>query len=251
MPQAAAAKALTWLYVILLPLCLGIYTSCQGQQQKQQATGEYTYQKPSSGGTGKVYLGREIAAMISPAGGAWLARETREEEDHALQAIANMELRPNSVVADIGAGVGFYTLQIAPKVPEGKVYAVEVQDAFVKTLQDRKQELGLTNMEVVKGGTKTTNLPANSLDLAFMVDVYHELEYPREVLQDIYRALKPDGILLLLEYRAEDPDLNVKELHKMSAAQVKKELEANGFILYRQGNFLPRQHFIMFRKAAK
>ncbi|WP_266204573.1 class I SAM-dependent methyltransferase [Pontibacter kalidii] len=245
----ATAKLISGLYFILLLLCLSACNSCQAQEQKQVSANGYTYKTPDRGGIGKVYMGREIAGIISPAGGAWLERESRQEEDQVDLAIENMELRPNSVVADIGAGVGYYTFRVAPKVPEGKVYAVEVQDEFVAAIRKRKAELGLTNVEVVKGGSQTVNLPDNSLDLAFMVDVYHELEYPQEVLQAIRRALKPDGELLLLEYRAEDPDVRVKELHKMSVRQITKELGANGFELQRQEDFLPRQHFLVFRKA--
>jgi predicted methyltransferase len=116
-------------------------------------------------------------------------------------------------------------------------------------LKEKQQALGLMNVEVVKGESKTLSLPENSLDLVFMVDVYHELEFPREMLQAIHKALKPDGKLLLLEYKAEDPDVQIRELHKMTAAQVKKELSANGFRLHRQEDFLPIQHFLLFEKA--
>ncbi|WP_276497483.1 class I SAM-dependent methyltransferase [Pontibacter litorisediminis] len=248
----ATAKRVYGLYLILLTLCLSACHSCQAQQQEKQQTVKdngYTYKTPGRGGIGKVYMGREIAGIISPAGGAWLERETREEQDKASLAIENMPLRPNSVVADIGAGVGYYTFRVAPKVPEGKVYAVEVQEEFVNALKKRAAERGVENVEVVKGGSQAINVPDSSLDLAFMVDVYHELEYPKEMLQAIHRALKPDGLLLLLEYRAEDPEVQVKELHKMTAEQVNKELSANGFVLHRQGEFLPRQHFLVFRKA--
>jgi precorrin-6B methylase 2 len=247
----ATAKRVSGLYFILLSLCLSACNACQAQEQKQVAADGYTYKTPGRGGIGKVYLGREIAGIISPAGGAWLERESREEQDKASVAVANMGLRPNSVVADIGAGVGYYTFRVAPKVPNGKVYAIDVQEEFVAALKERAAARGLTNVKVVKGGSQRINLPENLLDLAFMVDVYHELEYPQEMLQDIYRALKPEGELLLLEYRAEDPDVQVKELHKMSVEQITKELGANGFELHRQEDFLPRQHFLVFRKAAK
>ncbi|GAA4424354.1 class I SAM-dependent methyltransferase [Pontibacter saemangeumensis] len=194
-------------------------------------------------------MGREIARVIGTGGGSWLDRSTRLEEENSLRAIDNMLLNPQSVVADIGAGTGFYTFKIAEKVPKGKIYAVELQDAFVSELKKRRQELGLRNVEVVKGGEKNINVPDASLDLAFMVDVYHELEYPQEMLQAIYRALKPDGKLLLLEYRAEDPNLSIRELHKMTVEQVTKELEANGFKLFRREDFLPIQHFLMFEKT--
>ncbi|MFD2247159.1 class I SAM-dependent methyltransferase [Pontibacter ruber] len=236
------------LYVMLLVLALSSCNSCQAQQE-QTATRGYTTKKPQNGGTGKVYMGREIAAIMTATGGSWLDRDSRQEEENSLLAIENMPLQPNSVVADIGAGTGFYTFRIAPKVLDGKVYAVEVQDRFLSSLKERQQKLGLANVEVVKGGNQSINLPDSSLDLAFMVDVYHELEYPQEMLQAIHKALKPGGKLLLLEYRAEDPDVRIRELHKMSAEQIRKELEANGFRLYKQEDFLPIQHFMLFEKT--
>ena len=233
--------------LVLLLLLLTGATACHAQTEQKEKT-VYTSKRPGPGGTGKVYMGREIARVIGTGGGGWLDRNTRQEEENSLRAIDSMLLQPQSVVADIGAGTGFYTFRVAERVPEGKVYAVELQDAFVGTLKKRKQELDAANVEVVKGGTKSINVPDASLDLAFMVDVYHELEYPQEMLQAIHKALKPDGKLLLLEYKAEDPKVSIRELHKMTAAQVRKELEANGFRLYKQGDFLPIQHFLMFEK---
>lgn len=241
-----------WLVVLLLALPLSGCHSCQAQQtqQPQAAVGDgYTYRQPAPGGTGKVYMGREIAAIMSATGGNWLDRDTRQEEENSPRTIGNMDLKPSSIVADIGAGTGFYTFQIAPKVPEGKVYAVEVQDRFVKALKERQEKEGAENVIVVKGDSQQINLPDSSLDIALMVDVYHELAYPVELLQAIHQALKPDGRLLLLEYKAEDPNVRIRALHKMSAAQIKKELEANGFRLQRQEDFLPLQHFMLFEKV--
>ncbi|MFA1771680.1 class I SAM-dependent methyltransferase [Rufibacter glacialis] len=211
-------------------------------------TGNYTYKYPHPDGTGKVYLGREIAHVMSASGAAWLERDTRQEEENVALALSHLELAPSSVVADVGAGTGYYTFRIAPKVPQGKVYAVEVQDEFVSILKSRAQELGLANVTVVKGSALSPNLPAASVDVAIMVDVYHELEYPQEMLRALHQALKPTGKLLLLEFRAEDPSVPIKELHKMSIAQVDKELAANGFTLSRQENFLPIQHFLLYEK---
>ncbi|GAB3204324.1 ubiquinone/menaquinone biosynthesis C-methylase UbiE [Pontibacter aydingkolensis] len=235
------------LFPLLMVLWLSTCTSCHAQKEKN-IDKVYATKAPGPGGTGKVYMGREIARVIGTGGGNWLERSTRQEDENSLLAIDNMMLKPQSVVADIGAGTGFYTFRVAERVPQGKVYAVELQDAFIATLKERKQELGLNNVEVVKGGTQSINVPDATLDLAFMVDVYHELEYPQEMLQAIHKALKPGGKLVLLEYRAEDPKVAIRELHKMSAAQVKKELEANGFKLHKQVDALPIQHFLMFEK---
>ena len=234
------------MFGLLLALSLTACNSCQAQQQKEV----YTTKEPHRDGIGKVYMGREIADVMGASGGAWLERDTRQKEENVSKAIRSMELLPYSVVADIGAGTGYYTFRMAGKVPEGKVYAVELQDAFISALKEKKHELGLQNVEVVKGASQAVNLPDNSLDLAIMVDVYHELEYPQEMLQALHKALKPNGKLLLLEYRAEDPLVPIKELHKMSVNQVNKELSANGFELYQQKDFLPMQHFLLYQKAA-
>lgn len=160
-----------------------------------------------------------------------------------------MPLAASSVVADIGAGTGYYTFRIAKKVPQGKVYAVELQDEFITYLNQKKKETGQQNVQVIKGTATSPNLPDASVDLAFMVDVYHELLYPHEVLQALRKALKPGGKLLLLEYRAEDPKIEIKELHKMSVAQANKELAANGFKLAQRNELLPIQHFLLYQKV--
>lgn len=208
----------------------------------------YTYKTPHPDGTGKVYQGREIAHVMSAGGAGWLERSTRQQEEDADAAIAALPLKPASVVADVGAGTGYYTFRTARRVPQGLVYAVEVQDEFVASLQARAKKEGVQNVSVVKGGERSPNLPDASVDLAIMVDVYHELAYPREMLQALHKALKPTGQLLLLEYRAEDASIPIKELHKLSVAQAKKELSANGFVLAEKKDFLPIQHYLLFRK---
>jgi ubiquinone/menaquinone biosynthesis C-methylase UbiE len=210
----------------------------------------YSYRQRSDGGIGKIYVTREIAQVMGSDGVAWLDRKDREKEENSNLAIDKMELSPTSTVADIGAGTGYYTFKIAQRVPGGKVYAVEIQDQMISYLNERKTELGATNVEVIKGDVKSPHLPDSSIDLAIMVDVYHELEYPKEMLQYINKALKSNGKILLLEYRAEDPKIPIKALHKMSVAQVNKEMAANGFKLYYDGEFLPIQHFLLYQKSA-
>ena len=208
----------------------------------------YTYKTPHPDGTGKVYMGREIAHVMSASGAGWLERSTRQQEEDAEAAIAALPLTPGSVVADIGAGSGYYTFRMARRVPEGRVYAVEVQDEFIASLQARAEREGASNVTVVRGNEQGPNLPDSSIDLAIMVDVYHELAYPREMLAAVCKALRPNGQLLLLEYRAEDPAIPIKALHKLSVAQAQKELAASGFVLARNRQFLPIQHYLLFRK---
>ncbi|MEP6949334.1 MAG: class I SAM-dependent methyltransferase [Ginsengibacter sp.] len=208
----------------------------------------YTYRQHSEGGIGKIYVTREIAQIMGSDGAAWLDRKDREKEENSNLAIDKMNLLPTSSVADIGAGTGYYTFKIAQRVPQGKVYAVEIQDEMIRYLNERKNELGSSNVEVIKGDSKSPHLPDSSIDLAIMIDVYHELEYPKEMLQYINKALKKNGKILLLEYRAEDPNIPIKPLHKMAVAQVNKEMAANGFKLYYDGEFLPIQHFLLYQK---
>lgn len=214
----------------------------------QPNTNVYSYKTASRGGTGKIYMGREIAQVMSFDGVDWLERNSRTQEENTNLAIAKLPLNKNSIVADIGAGSGFYTYRMASKVPNGKVYAIEIQDDAIAYLQKKNKELNVSNVTVVKGAEQNLNLSPASLDLAIMVDVYHELLYPMEYLQSIKQALKPGGKLLLLEYKAEEPGVEIKKEHKMSVAQVKKELKANGFKMVQNGQFLPLQHFLVFQK---
>jgi ubiquinone/menaquinone biosynthesis C-methylase UbiE len=217
-------------------------------QQGANSAGNYTFKTPDRDGTGKVYMGREISKVMNFMGMSWLERSTRNQEENTDLAIKKLPIDEASVVADIGAGSGFYTFRIAKRVPKGKVYAVEIQDSAIKYLKEKSEELGFDNVITVKGSEKSPQLPENSIDLAIMVDVYHELLYPHEVLQEIKKSLKPDGKLLLIEYRGEDPEVYIKPLHKMTVAQVTKELTANGFKMVQNGQFMNIQHFLVFEK---
>ncbi len=233
-----------------LPLFLGCSSSSSQQKNTTDTTADtsvYGAMTATYDGIGKTYYGREIAHVMGFGGASWLERDERQEEENTALAISKLPIGPNSVVADIGAGTGYYTFRIAPKVPQGKVYAVDVQDESVQFLQKKAQQLGLKNVEVDKGSAQSPNLPDNSVDLAVMVDVYHELEFPHEMLQALRKALKPNGKILLLEYRAEDPTIPIKKLHKISVAQASKEMKANGFKLVQQGDFLPIQHFLVYQ----
>jgi len=208
----------------------------------------YTHKTASDGGTGKFYYGREIARIMDFGGSPWLERNTRQIEENSNLAISKLPVTNESVVADIGAGTGYYTFKIYNRVPQGKVYAEEIQDDAVTYLKNKAGQLNAMNVIVVKGTERSPKLPENSIDLALMVDVYHELSYPHEMLQSLRHSLKPKGKLLLLEYRAEDPKVDIKPLHKMSVQQVNKELSANGFHLTQDGEFLPIQHFLLYEK---
>jgi len=236
-------------FIAIVICCAQCLTFQNTIAQKTLSDSLYSYGTASPGGTGKFYLGREIAHVMGASNAEWLDRSSRPQEEHTQLAIDKIEIPENGVIADIGAGTGYYTFKLAPKVPNGKVYAVEIQDEMIAALNERKKKLNNTNVEVIKGSVTSPNLPANAIDLAVMVDVYHELEYPVEMLTSIKKSLKKDGRLLLIEYKGEDPAVAIKPLHKTTVKQLNKELGANGFKLAYEGDFLPMQHFLVYKKV--
>lgn len=204
-------------------------------------------------GIGKFYLGREIAQVMSFHGAPWLNRPEREEEERLSKLIELLDLKPGSTAADIGAGSGVLTEQLARGVgPKGKVYAVDIQDEMLALTRERMKQEGLENVETVLGTITSPKLKDASVDLMLLVDVYHEFSHPYEMTAAMSKALKPGGRIVLVEYRKEDPRVPIKEVHKMSEAQVKKELLQPEFGLEWDKTFddLPRQHVIVFRKKA-
>jgi precorrin-6B methylase 2 len=240
-----------WLHILLV---LGLtLNNCKTQVKVPAAPtlkdSVYTFGNPSPDGIGKFYKDRQIAHIMGAAGSEWLERTERQKEENAMLAIQNMNLKPDEVVADIGAGTGYFTFKIAPLIPAGKIYAEDVQDEMISFLNQKKTALALKNVEVVSGTDQSPNLPDNAIDLAFMVDVYHELEYPHEMLQAIKKSLKPGGKLLLIEYRGEDDSIAILPLHKTTIKQLDIELKANGFVRDSTGKFLPIQHFAVYKKG--
>jgi predicted methyltransferase len=203
-------------------------------------------------GIGKFYMGREIAHVMGPDGIAWLERYERESEERPQQAIAALEIRRGDTVADLGAGSGFYSFRIAPLVgPEGKVLAIDVEPTMLRVIAERARRERVTNVETVRSTQSDPNLPPGSVDLLLMVDVYHELEYPYEMLRKVHAALRPHGRVALIEYRAEDPKVMIKAVHKMSERQIIAELEAAGFRHVKTVRTLPLQHLVIFEKARR
>ena len=201
-------------------------------------------------GTGKFYMGREIAQVMGPGGIPWLDRPQRESEEHPEVVIDALQLHKGDVVADLGAGSGFFTFRIAPKVGRtGKVLAVDLQDEMLDTIRQRAAESKVTNVEEVKDTETDPKLPTNAVDLVLMVDVYHELSYPYEVMTKVREALKPDGRVVFVEYRKEDPKVPIKEVHKMSVDQLDKEMKVVGLKRVRAVETLPLQHIVIYQKA--
>lgn len=238
------------LRIVALFWCLTILCSCEAQQNRSTASQEeiYTFTTPSKDGTGKYYLGREIARVMGHLAADWLERPEREREEGVSMAIRNMKLKPSDHIADIGAGSGYYTFRLAGLVPDGKVFAVDLQPQMLEIIRQKVRREKVGNIELVQGQETSPNLTENSVDLALMVDVYHELSHPREMLQQLVRALKPGGKFILLEYRMEDPKVPIKRLHKMSVDQAVKEMKAVGLRLQENKTNLPWQHFMVFVK---
>ncbi|HKK39089.1 MAG TPA: class I SAM-dependent methyltransferase, partial [Cryomorphaceae bacterium] len=171
----------------------------------------------------------------------------REEEENVSKLLKNLDLQPTDVVADIGAGSGYHVFRMAPKLSEGKVYAVDIQQEMLDVMQSKMEEDRAENVVLIKGEEKTTNLPPNSVDKILMVDVYHEFSFPREMIESMKRALKPGGAIYLIEYRREDDWVPIKTVHKMTEEQAVKEFEASGFYLDKNMGNLPWQHCMIFR----
>jgi ubiquinone/menaquinone biosynthesis C-methylase UbiE len=202
-------------------------------------------------GTGRFYMGREIAQVMGHEAAAWLDRPEREEEEAPSVLLRHLGLRPGMLVADIGAGSGYLTLPMAKRVrPGGTVFAVEIQQEMLDIIAGKMKSQNVPNVRLVLGDVQDPRLPAGKLDLILLVDVYHEFSHPYEMTRQMVRALKPGGRLVLVEYRKEDPTVPIKEVHKMSEAQVRREMSIWPLRHERTLDVLPWQHVIIFRKTA-
>ncbi|PSB34469.1 class I SAM-dependent methyltransferase [Stenomitos frigidus] len=208
----------------------------------------YQQRSPSHDGIGKVYMGREIAEVMGHLGAGWLERPSREREEQPQTLIKALDLKPTDVVADIGAGTGYFSFRMSPLLPQGRVLAVDVQPEMLEIVNALKQEKHITNVETVLGSVTNPNLKDASIDLTLMVDAYHEFDHPREMMQAIVQALKPNGRVVLVEYRGENPLIPIKALHKMTQRQVRKEMSAVGLTWLETKETLPQQHILVFGK---
>jgi SAM-dependent methyltransferase len=202
----------------------------------------------SPDGIGKFYMGREIAKVMGHTEAMWLERSTREIEEKPTVVMRSLDFKPTDTVADIGAGTGYFSFRMAKLVPKGRVLAVDIQPEMIDILNFLKKEHKIANVESVLGTETSPNLSANKVDLALMVDAYHEFSYPREMMTNIVTALKPGGKVVLVEYRGENPFIPIKGLHKMTQKQVKKEMTAVGLKWVETKDNLPQQHILVFAK---
>ncbi len=240
------------MFRFLIFVFVGLAACRPGSSQQPPATSPtdstpvYRRGNASRDGIGTFYEGREIAQVMGHLGAGWLDRPERESEERTDLLLAALDLKPTDVVADIGAGTGFFTFLMAPEVPKGKVLAVDIQPEMIDYLNEGKQKRKLANVQPVLGTEADPKLPANTVDMAILIDAYHEFSYPREMMSRIVSSLKPGGRVVLVEYRAEDPTVPIKELHKLSVAQATREMKAVGLKLLRNDRRLPQQHIMFF-----
>ena len=206
----------------------------------------YTFKRGDYNGIGKWYMGREIAYVMGFQGIGWLERSEREKEENVSSLIKNMKIKSNEVIADIGAGSGYHAFRIASLVTNGLVYAVDIQPEMLMAIEKTKEFKKVENIKTILGTEKTVELPKNSVDKILMVDVYHEFSFPVEMINSIKNALKPNGELFLIEYRAEDLKVPIKRIHKMTEEQAVKEMKAAGLVLKENIDNLPWQHCMIF-----
>ena len=204
----------------------------------------------SPDGTGRYFKGREIARVMSHRGAAWLERPGREVEERPDELVAMLDLEPTDVVADLGAGTGYFTFRMAPLVPRGKILAIDIQPEMLDIVEARAQEEGVQNVVAVQGTEGAPGLADETVDVTLVVDAYHEFSQPSEMLRALYEATRPGGRLVLVEYRAEDPDVPIKRLHKMTEAQARLEVEGAGFTFVENLDALPQQHVLVFERPS-
>jgi ubiquinone/menaquinone biosynthesis C-methylase UbiE len=200
-------------------------------------------------GIGKFYMGREIAQVMGHQAAEWLERPEREREEEPAKLMEALAIKPGDVVADVGAGSGYFTFRLSECVgPKGKVYANDIQQEMLDIIAKRMKDKGVKNIELIRGTESDSKLPAGAVDLILLVDVYHEFEYPYEMTEAMVRSLKPGGRLVFVEYRLEDPQVPIKLVHKMMEKQVLKEMEPHALRWVKTSEVLPRQHIITFEK---
>lgn len=234
-------------FLRLLPIFF-LLSFNHGGAQDTAPDEKYKYKQGDPHGTGKWHLGREIAHIMGFQGMGWLERPERETEENTTRLLQNMGIDIDDSIADIGAGSGYHVFRMAQIAKDGHIYAVDIQEEMLVALREKKEKNALKNVTVVKGSEQGVNLPENSVSKVLMVDVYHEFEYPVEMLASIRKALKPDGKVFLIEYRGEDEEVPIKKVHKMTEAQAVKEMQAAGYKLEENITNLPWQHCMVFLK---
>ena len=234
--------ALRWMLALL---CAAVTPALAGPP-------DYSTTAASPDAIGKVYMGREIAQVMGHSGADWLDRPSRQAEERTDKLVAEMHrlLAPDAVVADIGAGSGYFSLKLAPFVPQGKVVAEDIDTEMLKIIERKKAEAHVANVETLLGTTTDPKLPVGGVDAVLLVDTYHEWDHPYEMMTAVLRELKPGGRVIQAEYRGEDSTIQILPHHKMTVEQARKEMEAAGLRWVRTIDDLPQQHVLIFEKPA-
>ncbi|GIW79924.1 MAG: methyltransferase type 11 [Gemmatales bacterium] len=239
--------------ILVLSGCLLSAVPAIGQEEKPRAPIKPRYEyRPDHdpNGTGKFYMNREIALVMGHEAAGWLERPEREKEERPSKLIQALKIQPGQTIADIGAGSGYFAFRIAKLVgPKGKVYAVDIQPEMLAIIKKRIKADNVTNVVPVQGTATDPKLPANTIDLILLVDCYHEFSHPYEMAVGMVKALKPGGRIVFVEYRKEDPRVPIKLVHKMSQAQVKREMSLHPLKWIETLDILPWQHIIIFEKV--
>lgn len=210
----------------------------------------YSLGDASRDGIGKFYMGREISHVMGHLGAGWLERPEREQEERTDLLLTLLALKPGEIVADIGAGTGYFALPMARIVGEaGHVLAADIQPEMLAIIESRASQEGLSNVTPILATPTDPRLPVNTVNAVLLVDAYHEFSHPREVMNRVRDSLSPNGRVILVEYRGEDPQVPIKPLHKMTVEQATKEMAAVGLALDQVHNALPWQHIMVFRHA--
>jgi ubiquinone/menaquinone biosynthesis C-methylase UbiE len=241
-------------FLLLQFICFGglFLRAADLPRRSNLATNRYEFHQPHDpAGIGKFYMGREIAQVMGHEAADWLERSERDTEEHTEVLVEQLMLQPGEIVADIGAGTGYFSRRLARKVgATGKVLAVDIQPEMLVLLTNRMAADGIFNVVPILGSATDPKLPAASVDLVLMVDVYHEFDFPSEFMEALCRSVKPGGCVVFVEYRGEDPAVPIKPLHKMTEMQVKREMSVLPLDWLQTIEVLPRQHIIIFRKRS-
>lgn len=245
-------RAIAFFSAIWAIALLALPTSAQPLSASTNASFYEFRQVHDRDGIGKFYHDREIAQVMGHEAADWLERPERNAEENTELLVDKLDLRPGQVIADIGAGTGYYSRRIARRIgPSGKVLAVDIQPEMLKLLDRQMQSAGITNVTTILGTTTDPRLPDASVDMAFLIDVYHEFDFPHEMMTAICRSLKPGGRVVFVEFRGEDASVPIKPLHKMTELQVKKEMSDLPLTWRETKPDLPWQHILIFSKGVR
>ena len=235
-------------HALTLLTLVSITSVFSADEQKKKKESIYQLSTATRDGIGKFYMGREISQVMGHLGASWLERPKREQEERTDLLIKSMQIKPADRIADIGAGSGYFSFRMSDLVPDGKVFAVDISPQMLGIIRARIKEKKVANVVPIQSTITRTMLEPSSIDKALIVDAYHEFSHPREMANSIFKALKKDGLLILIEYRKEDKKVPIKPLHKMTEKQAIKEIEVVGFKWEKTLSVLPQQHFMIFKK---